>query len=541
MRSAHFVSASLAFAVLAPFSSASAAPPAFRGAEGFAAEVTGGRGGRVIKVTTLAADGPGSLQAALDASGARTIVFEVSGVISRDIFLITHGDLTIAGQTAPGGGITLEGRLWADYEEGIDNIIVRHVRIRPADPRGSVDGEQFDAVRFSLSHQVLLDHVSVSYGIDENVDLYSAQDVTVQWSTIERSDVDGHPEGDHNYGLINGPEGARISVHHVLFAHNRNRNPAIANGPAEIINNIAYDVRHGFIHHNPAQGEFMIVGNSYIRGPASQLVPFYFDDEEPGGTLYHLADNAIDDPDEFVGIVNNPFADTSLHPSFEYLEAGPDQYRATPFDFAGEGAYWRPVTTASSSDAYRDVAACAGAFPRDAVTRSVVQDLTNRTGRWGAVRPDDLMEGLTATAAPADDDNDGIPDINELALGLDPADSSDAARIESDGRSAFEHYLDELADGLVSCTGGSKPPPDSDAGTVEPRDGGAGSVPPDGATNVDGGMADAAHSSNSSSRGCSCRVGERGSVPAAAWGALPAVAFVLLRIRRRLRKRRDNS
>jgi len=159
-----------------PSLEALAGPPAFRGAEGFGAITTGGRGGKLIKVNTLAASGPGSLQAALDTPGPRTVVFTVSGVIPGGR-TIPYGDLTLAGQTVPGAGITLAGRLYAAYDADVGNIIVRHLRIRPT-PGGS-DGSQFDAARFSLGSRVVLDHVSVSWGIDECVDLYEARDITV--------------------------------------------------------------------------------------------------------------------------------------------------------------------------------------------------------------------------------------------------------------------------------------------------------------------------------------------------------------------------
>ena len=103
---------------------------AFPGAEGFGAAATGGRGGPVLKVTNLNTSGAGSLKAALDTTGPRIVVFAVSGVIDSDIY-IPHGNLTIAGQTAPGGGITIRGRLYSNYSTGIDNIIIRHVRVRP--------------------------------------------------------------------------------------------------------------------------------------------------------------------------------------------------------------------------------------------------------------------------------------------------------------------------------------------------------------------------------------------------------------------------
>lgn len=271
---------------LAPASAS--ALPAFPGAQGFGAVATGGRGGQPIIVTTLAESGPGSLREALETPGPRIIVFAVSGVIdlgepnaddpfdesdSNNVLTIAYGDVTIAGQTAPGAGITIRGRLYAAYDESVSNVILRHVRIRPAPFPGGDGGEQYDALRFSLNSQVIVDHVSVSFGVDENVDMYEGSDITVQWSAIEESATDGHPEGEHNYGVLN--MGGRISVHHVLFAHNRNRNPALAVGPAESINNVAYNVRHGFVNHNDAAGEISIVGNTFVQGPDDTLIPLF--------------------------------------------------------------------------------------------------------------------------------------------------------------------------------------------------------------------------------------------------------------------------
>src|SRR5690606_6844648 len=143
-------------------------------------------------------------QDALNQDEPRIIVFDVSGVIDGDIE-VPYGNVTIAGQTAPGGGITIRGRLTGAYEHGVDNMIIRHIRVRPVYDNSS--GVQFDTIQFSRNAQLIFDHVSASFGIDETVDLYEARDVTVQWSTIESSATEGHPEGEHNYGLINGPDG----------------------------------------------------------------------------------------------------------------------------------------------------------------------------------------------------------------------------------------------------------------------------------------------------------------------------------------------
>jgi pectate lyase len=262
--------------------------PAFPGAEGFGAVATGGRGGDVVVVTTLEATGEGSLGAALDPDVCRPriVVFRVSGVIEGDLDLAC-GDLTIAGQTAPGAGITIRGRIDGYDASPGGNLIIRHIRVRPG-PAEPGTGHLHDAIQLSNNPRVILDHVSASWGTDEVIDLFEGSgDITIQWSTVEESRIDGHPDGPHNKGLIIGPGVRRASVHHVLFAHHRDRCPAIASGPAEVIGVVAYDCKDGFVHHNPADGEFHLVGTTHRRGPnvePGRFVPLFFDDEDPGGT-----------------------------------------------------------------------------------------------------------------------------------------------------------------------------------------------------------------------------------------------------------------
>lgn len=416
---------------------------AFPGAQGFGALATGGRGGRVIKVTTLNATGAGSLQEALNQDEPRIIVFAVSGAIKGDIE-VPFGNVTIAGQTAPGGGITIMGRFTGEYEVGVDNMIIRHVRVRPV--YEGTSGEQFDSIQFSRNATLIFDHVSASFGVDETVDLYEAKNVTVQWSTIESSAVDGHPEGNHNYGLINGPDGKGITLHHNLFAHHKNRSPAIANGPAEVHNNVMYNVRHGFIHHNPATGRFNITGNYFKAGGDDTLVPFFFDDEDgfsDPNLTYYLADNHIDDPaSDCNGVVNNPWTECS-----QDLSAPADRRVDSQFSFSGD-SYLPPIVQ-SSSAAYDAVLAGAGAFPRDIVTRNSVEHARTRTGSWGSYALTDPMDGLTAGTAPADADDDGIADDWEASHGLDSGDASDNQKEMPSGYPAIEEYINELADKLV--------------------------------------------------------------------------------------------
>jgi MYXO-CTERM domain-containing protein len=501
--------------------------PAFPGAEGFGAVATGGRGGNVIKVTTLLPTGPGSLQAALDAPGPRVIVFDVSGVIDGDI-TIPHGDVTIAGQTAPGGGVTIRGRLFGEYDASVSNIILRFVRVRPTYD-GSA-GDQFDSAQFSLNSKLILDHVSIAWGIDETVDLYEADDVTVQWSTIEESGTEGHPEGEHNYGLINGPDGHRIAVHHNLFVHHKNRNPAIANGPAEVRNNVAYNVRHGFIHHNPPDGQFNIIGNVYIKGPDDELFPFFFDDDGagPGPSLaYFLADNFIDDPGVFVGTVENPWAMPFAHPSFEYLNM-PESFRSDKIhDFAGAAPGFVPVTTQPSSKVYDLVLEKAGAFPRDVVTKRLVDEVKQRGGDWGVDAPGDLMEGLSVSKPPPDGDGDGMPDAWETERGLNPGDGTDHVKVMPSGYTAIEDYINGLADNLTGVVPGG--------GGAGGGGGGEGGGGPTGSGGGGGsnGAGGAAGEPGEVDPGCSCGVAGSDSTWAAGAGALGVAGLLLGRRRKR--------
>ena len=264
---------------------------AFPGAQGFGSTTPGGRGGRVIKVTNLNTSGPGSLQAACSAEGPRIVVFDTSGVIPGELS-IEHGQLTIMGQTAPGAGITIRGMLSTLYDEqGLaryPDIVIRFLRIRP-DPIPGVSWA--DAIQFSGVRRCVLDHISCSWASDETMDIYSTQDITIQWCTIEESDTEGHPEGRHNYGLINGPDGGWVSIHHTLFAHHARRCPAISNGPADVRNTVVYNFRDGFLHDNePNDKGYNIIGNYYKRGLNDVIYPFNF----WGTTTYFLRDNYIE-------------------------------------------------------------------------------------------------------------------------------------------------------------------------------------------------------------------------------------------------------
>lgn len=409
--------------------------PAFPGAEGFGASTAGGRGGRVIKVTNLNPDGPGSLQAACREPGPRIVVFAVSGVIHGDIE-ITEPYITIAGQTAPGAGITIEGMLRTAYrpegETRVHDVVVRFLRMRPR-PGG---GAQGDAVQFSTVDRAVLDHLSCAWAEDETIDLFTyATNVSVQWCTIEESSTTAQRGGGHNYGLITGSRSNNISIHHNLFVHQRRRNPAIGSGPADFRNNVVYNFRDGWSHEgNYREPGFNIIGNYYKRGPSDKdIFPFCFEDEIP----YYLRDNYI----EGVGLVQDPWAEADkLYGLKYYADKGVRQEDETPV---------APVITHTPQEAYAQVLAGAGCFPRDVITRRVIRDVQQGTGSWGRHDPSDLLEGLVPGKAPVDTDEDGLPDEWERTQGLDPT-VDDSTTWMPSGYTAIEDYLNGLARTLVS-------------------------------------------------------------------------------------------
>lgn len=424
---------------------------AFPGAEGYGADATGGRGGRVIHVINLDASGPGSLQAALSASGPRIIVFDVSGLIVADEIRIEHGDFTLAGETAPGAGITLDAKLFATYQDfSVTNFIIRHLRVRPTD----LSGDQGDAIRLANNSNFILDHVTTSWGADETVDLYQSHDFTIQWSTIEASaPLASHPDGAyHNYGLINGPNGYNASIHHNLFAHHSQRTPAVANGMSAIVNNVVYNFKRGFNHHNPADtAGFNFIGNYYKSGPDdTNPMAILIDDEDKVSGPYYYVENLC-----YNGtVVANPWDIVFHYPAD--INPLPSQ-AAAPFATPA-------ITTHTCLEAYELVLAQAGAWPRDGVTLQTMEEVENGAGAWGRIVPVDLMAGLTPTSAPADGDGDGMPDDWETAQGLNPATADDAGDDDADGYTNIEEYLHYRSDLLIH--GDSPDTPDTTVPTA---------------------------------------------------------------------------
>jgi pectate lyase len=447
---ARLATAALIFLSLAAICAASAQDsiPAFPGAEGWGAYTPGGRGGQVIHVTNLNNSGPGSLAEALNTPGPRIVVFDTSGVIQGDI-TFDQGQVTVLGQTAPSPGITINGMLGTKWDPTgqvrYEDIVMRFIRCRPN--RRATITEWADAMQFGHGDRAILDHMTFSWASDETLDIFSTKNVTVQWCTIEESDLEGHREGQHAYGMISGPDGGPASIHHNLFAHHQRRCPAIANGTSDILNNVIFDFRDGFLHDNPPNAEtFNIVGNYWKSGrSASVNYPFCFMD----GGNYYLKDNYIESVPLFSGIIQDPWAEKDSLPGLEaYANRG--SKATTP-------AVTPTLTTHSPAEAYELVLTNAGCFPRDTVSRRTVDEVRNKGGMWGRDQPEDLMVGMRWVPPVTDRDRDGMADSWEGSHGLDPADSMDHATVMASGYTAVEEYANMLAAELIGRVDGLPP------------------------------------------------------------------------------------
>ena len=417
--------------------------PAFPGAEGFGKYTVGGRGGKVIEVTSLHDAGPGSFRAAVSAKGPRTVVFRVSGTIALESELkIREPYLTIAGQTAPGDGICIK-----NYQVNFDTsqVIMRYLRFRPGDEKG----KEQDAFG-GAGNQIVVDHCSASWGVDETFSINKAANLTVQWCLVSESLYHSiHKKGNHGYGgLWGGPGG---SWHHNILAHHSSRNPRasgnVDSGLMDYRNNVIYN--WGF---NSAYGGELWprnwINNYYQSGPATddKVRGRIFLQKDPRGKMFAAGNFVAGFPaisaDNWNGGIN--FA-----PDGEATEKTLRVDR--PFVVA-------PVTTQSAEVAYGLVLAQAGASRvRDAVDRRVVEEIRTGTatlgesykgGGKGIIDSQKDVGGwpeLRSLPAPVDTDHDGVPDVWELAHGLNPRDPADGPRATTPGGyTHLERYLNSL-------------------------------------------------------------------------------------------------
>ena len=417
--------------------------PAFPGAEGFGAKTTGGRGGRVIAVTNLHDSGPGSLRAALDENGPRTVIFRVSGNIPLQSSLrIRHGDLTIAGQTAPGDGICLQNHS-LDLS-GANNIIIRYLRVRPGDS----SGRALDALGGRSGENIIIDHCSMSWSIDECVSIYnSARNVTVQWCLMSESLYQSvHAKGHHGFGGIWG--GQNASWHHNLLAHHSSRSPRIVGKSVggqfvDVRNNVIYNWGYNSCYGGDGDVRVNLVNNVYKPGPATRE-----------GVRTRVANPSKGEASNNWWIAGNLLVGSSevtadnrlgIHPSGGTV----DEIRANgPFAAAA-------VTTQPAQEAFELVLKEAGAIlpRRDPLDARIIEETRTGTARFGGAygegkgiidSPETVggWPAMKSLPAPVDTDGDGMPDEWEIRSSLDPKDASDSAKDkDGDGYTNIEEYL----------------------------------------------------------------------------------------------------
>ena len=457
----------LCLAILALYPSAFAAKaptvPAFPGAEGHGAMTRGGRGGRVIAVTNLNDSGPGSLREAVDAEGPRTVVFRVSGTIVLESRLsIRNPYITIAGQTAPGDGITLRKN---HLSIGADEVIIRYIRVRLGDES---EGDA-DAISGRYHKNIIIDHVSASWSIDETVSIYHCENVTVQWCLIAESlHQSHHVKGSHGFGGIWGSNYS--TYHHNLLAHHGSRNPRFASGCGytdyrnNVIYNWGYNSAYGGEKQQQGNEEFdftavNMVANYYKSGPATtpgrmrhRIVSPSSRDEAADYGKWYVAGNVVEGYPEVSA--DNWSGGVQPQHGEEYLaELKADE----PWDAA-------PLQQQAAEEAYRSVLEHAGAsLPRDAVDARIIEEtrggyathegaayeqnhrVANPDAKSGIIdSPKDVggWPELMGLPAAADTDGDGMPDEWETQHGLNAGDRSDGPRDkDSDGYTNVEEFL----------------------------------------------------------------------------------------------------
>ena len=437
---------------------------AFPTAEGYGRYSKGGRGGKVVEVTNLNDSGAGSLRAAIEMTGARTIVFNVSGVIALKSKLLITGTLgnsvvTVAGQTAPGKGIAI--RNFAFGMTGGADVIIRFIRLKV----GGYSMTAMDGMGMASADNTIYDHCSISWTIDEAFSSRSAHNITLQRTLISECLNDSYhyddstPDhtGTQPHGFAASISGNIGSFHHNLLAHCAGRNWSLAgglvhgtlnyDGAVDIRNNVVYNWQYRTTDGGAHQVNF--VNNYYKPGPATTF--FYAlnaqNDGFMGGQYYYFVGNVM--PGHF----DESSQDKGREATGQARDYNP--WVTTPF-------FTQNVTTQSAGDAYTNVLANVGANVPvlDDHDKRVIQETRDgttkykgsKTGLPGLPDTENDVGGYEAyptmmRAADWDTDHDGIPDAWEKAHGLNAADASDGNRtnLSKVGYTNLEMYLNELA------------------------------------------------------------------------------------------------
>ena len=473
----------LSLAADAQFDSA----PAFPGAEGFGRYTTGGRGGAVYHVTRLDDDTkPGSFRYACNQSGKRTIVFDVSGTIYLTSELqLKNGNVSILGQTAPGDGICI-----ADYPFIISssNVIIRYMRFRLGNRK--VAYHEGDGLGGMDQANIIIDHCSVSWSVDECLSVYGSKNLTVQWCFVDQSMVDcGHVKGNHGYGGNWGGSGA--SYHHNLIAHHTSRTPRLGPRPSTQTDE-RMDMRNNVIYNWGGNGCYggegmnvNIVNNFYKPGPGSpegtkgmriaavgiRTSAYTHHDTSPNewDAMWHVwgkyyvtgnVNSKYDEvtTDNWTYGMYNQIDDSKV--DYTYTQETKDTMRINqpiPYGF---------VTTHKALKAFDKVVAYGGAsYKRDSHDTYIAEDVEKGTAKYsgvgqegkGFINNQDEAGGwpeLNSETAPADSDGDGMPDAWETEHGLNPTNANDANLYNLDSHRYYtnlEVYCNSLVEHIVKA------------------------------------------------------------------------------------------
>lgn len=413
---------------------------AFPGAEGFGANTTGGRGGKVYCVTNLNDSGTGSLRSALQKSGPRIIVFKVSGTIWLERSLdINKGDVTIAGQTAPADGITIAGY---PVKVKSDNVIIRYLRFRMGNIN-KVEGDALDGIEHK---NIIIDHCSVSWSTDECATFYGNENFTMQWCLISESlKKSVHLKGEHGYGGIWG--GKNASFHHNLLAHHDSRNPRFCHpGITNIAGTIVFanNVIYNWGKNSSYGGETRTIyleNNYYKPGPATlKNKGRIFEPYLPCGKYYmegnQVEGNEVVTADNWKGVKPKGMVDMDTIRIKEPLSCELLQIQ-------------------SAEDAYELVLLnCGASLKRDKIDERIIHETRTGTAQYGnagngIIDSQDQVGGFLefpeVLSPEKDSDNDGMPDDWELKSGLNPDDAADASKYDlNSDYTNIEIYINSL-------------------------------------------------------------------------------------------------
>ena len=436
--------------------------PAFPGAEGGGMFTTGGREGKIIFVDNLNDKGNGSLRKAIEAEGPRTIVFRVSGNIElQKTIHIKNGDLTIAGQTAPGDGICLKNygiRLDAD------NVIIRFIRVRP----GDVMKEENDAATGLRHKNIVIDHCSFSWAMDEVASFYDNENFTMQWCIISESLFKSeHHKGEHGYGGIWG--GLNASFHHNLLSDHTSRNPRFCgprytgkpeNEKTDFRNNVIYNWGFNSVYGGE-EGHYNMVNNYYKPGPATEkkvknrileLTQMFYNPDINPDTLragwFYIDGNVMDGNkqvtcDNWNGGVQGKGVDEKAIQKSKLAE---------PISFG-------QVKTSDAQTAFNRVLNFSGAsLHRDAVDLRIIEEVKTGNEKYGSsfeggkngiIDSQNDVGGwpeLKTEKPETDSDNDGIPDNWELKNKLNPNLPDNNKNTLDSNYTNIEMYINSLVD-----------------------------------------------------------------------------------------------